>query len=163
VTRPEDDGPRRHHYAFAHRVLPLIMRNPDVDLAHLAGDLERLGGSLRATWERVGLDHAESERLPPDGLAVERRDVGDAEGLLVTLPPARHVAEAIFVLVAPLDPPGARRYVTLEAGWDVVHRRPYTVLGEWSDRGHLNLGDGPPAEGDAFVAAVSGVLAHRSR
>jgi hypothetical protein len=161
VTRAEEDQPRRHHYEFAHRVLPSILLNPNVDLEHLAGDLEHLHGALRATWERLGSKHDESDRLPPDGLVVERRDVGDAEGILVTLPPALHVAEAIFILVAPLDAGSARRFFTLESGWDVVHRQRYTVLGEWSDTGHSNLGEGPPVDGGAFIAAVASMLSRR--
>jgi hypothetical protein len=161
VASPEDDRPRRHHYAFAHRVLPSIMLNPDVDLEQLAGDPERLHAAVRATWERAGSTHDAGERLADDGLVVERRDVGDAEGLLITLPAALNVAEAIFVLVAPLAPPAARRFFTLEVGWDVARSRPCTVLGEWSTHGHLNLGEGPPADSGAFIAAVSGLLARR--
>jgi hypothetical protein len=138
------------------------MLNPSVDLEQLAGDPERLRGALRATWESVGSNHGESERLADDGLSVERRDIGGAEGLLITLPPAPHVAEAIFVMVAPLNPASARRFFTLESGWDVVNRRPYTVLGEWTKHGHDNLGDGPPGEHAAFITAVSGVMSRQA-
>lgn len=155
MTSAKEDQPRRHHYEFAHRALPSIMLNPNVDLDRLAGDLDRLGTALRATWESVGSKQETAERLSNEGLSVERRDVGDAEGLLINLPAALHVAEAIFVMVTPLNPPSSRRFFALDAGWDVVNQRPYTVLGEWSDRGHTNHGDGPAADGDAFIAAVA--------
>jgi hypothetical protein len=151
----ETGGPRRHHYDFAHRALPSIMLNPDVDLAQLASVPDRLNGALRATWQRVGDQLGESDRIPDDGLAVELRLVDGVDALLVTLPPALNQAEAIFVLIMPLEPATERRLFTLESGWDVVNRRTYTVLGSWTDAGHLNLGEGPSPDPDAFIAAIS--------
>lgn len=79
--------------------------------------------------------------------------------MLVARPEALRIAEAPFVLVTPLSPASERRYFTLEIGWDVVNRRPYTVLGEWADRGYLNLGIGPAAEPEKFIEAVAAVVA----
>lgn len=84
--------------------------------------------------------------------------MGGIRGLLVTLPEALRVPEAVFVMVAPLGPPSARRFFTLESGWDVAGRKRCTVLGEWSEGGHTTLGDGPPAAAGAFVTAVAEVL-----
>jgi hypothetical protein len=154
----ETAHPRRHHYEFAHRALPSIMLSPDVDLVRFSGDLERLDRALRATWDDVGSRQPESDRVAPDGLEVERRSVGGTEGLLITLPTALNPAEAIFVLVVPLDPSTGRRFFTLESGWDVVNKRTYTVLCSWTTDRHINHGPGPTPDPDAFVDAVSALM-----
>ena len=154
----ENGQPRRHHYEFAHRALRSIMSDPKIDLVRLANDQGRLDGALRATWGEVGARHAENDRVSEDGLSVERRSVSGFDGLLVTLPTALNPAEAIFVLVVPLESPEARRLLALEFVWDVVNRRPYTVLGAWTQEGHINLGDRPKTDPDAFIEADSAVL-----
>jgi hypothetical protein len=155
--RWQDDNPRPHHYEFAHRALLRMAVSPRVDLAALAG-AGRLDSALRATWAAVGERHAEADRLPDDGLHGELVEVAGHPAVLVTFPVANHVAEAFFALVAPLDPPESRRYLTLELSWNVVTGRPTTVIGEWRAGSHFNLGEGPEAAKPAFLVRMQRLL-----
>ena len=155
--RWQDDTPRPHHYEFAHRALPGIAFSPRVDLAGLAG-AARLDSALRATWAAAGERHGEADRLPDDGLQGELVQVAGQPAVLVTFPAANHAAEAFFALIAPLDPPRSRRYLTLEFSWNVVTGHPATVIGEWHAGHHLNLGPGPDAAKTAFLARMHGLL-----
>jgi hypothetical protein len=155
--RWQDDNPRPHHYEFAHRALPGIAFSPRVDLAALA-DADRLDSALRATWAAVGERCGEADRLPDDGLQGELVEVAGQPAVLVTFPMANHAAEAFFAVVAPLDPPESRRYLTLEFSWNVVTGHPTTVIGEWRAGSHLNLGPGPQAAKSTFLARMQRLL-----
>jgi hypothetical protein len=155
--RWQDDKPRPHHYEFAHRALPGIAFSPRVDLAALAG-AARLDSALHATWAAVGERCAGADRLPDDGLHGELADAAGKPAVLVTFPAANHAAEAFFAVIAPLDPPESRRYLTLELSWNVVSGRPATVIGEWRAGSHFNLGPGPEADKPAFLASVQRLL-----
>jgi hypothetical protein len=150
VARWQDDRPRPHHYEFAHRAFPGIARNPSVDLAALA-EARRLDEAMRATWTAIGARRPDEERISADGLHGELVALDSTTALLVTLPTALHAAEAFFVLVAPLEPPASRRYLTLEFSWNPLTGQPTTMLGEWTTVGHLNLGPGPGATRAAFL------------
>jgi hypothetical protein len=154
------DRPRPHHYRFAHRRLPQIMLNPDVDPA--AMDVSgRLHPALLASWAAVGGELAEADRLAPDGLAAARVRVDGREVVLVTLPPALGPAEAHFVaLIGAAD--GTRRYFTLERSV-AFDGRAATVLGEWAVAGHVNFGAGPAPDGPAFVGAALALAPGRRR
>jgi hypothetical protein len=158
MPRWQDDKPRPHHYEFAHRALRGIVFNPQVDLAAL-GRAGRLDGSLRATWAAVGERQGEPDRLPDYGLHGELAEIAGKPAVLVTFPVANHAVEAFFAVIAPLDPPESRRYLTLEFSWNVVTDHPGTVIGEWrADGHHLNLGAGPDASKSAFVARMQKLL-----
>jgi|SRR5215831_3470144 len=158
MPRWQDDKPRLHHYEFAHRALPGIAFNPQVDLAAL-GHAGRLDGSLCATWAAVGERQGEPDRLPGHGLHGELVQIAGKPAVLVTFPVANHAAEAFFAVIAPLDPPGSRRYITLEFSWNVVTDHPATVIGEWrADGHHLNHEAGPEAATSAFLAKVQELL-----
>jgi hypothetical protein len=153
----QQDKPRPHHYQFAHRALPAISRNPQVDLAALARS-GRLNGALRATWTAVGERLQEPDRLSGDGLHGELADLAGEQAIVVTLPPARHATEAFFAVITPLDPLQARRYLTLEFSWNVVTSQPATVVGEWQADRHINHGDGTGADRSALIAKVQQLL-----
>ncbi|GAA2750928.1 hypothetical protein GCM10010440_61180 [Kitasatospora cinereorecta] len=155
TARP--DGPRAHHYRFAHQVLPGLAR----DLGPQMLDNEPRGGftaGLASLWQGLGETLPESERLPGDGLSAELVDRGGHRMLLVELPRPSAPAEAYLVAVA--QPAGADhcRCFTLEHGVSPLDGQAYTVLAEWADRSHINLGPGPAAQRDAFVAAVEVLL-----
>lgn len=151
-----DDRPRMHHYVFAHRELPGIARRFAPNLVGLARE-GRLDDALRTTWTGVGEALPPEDRLAPDGLAAELRSLGAGEAILVRFPPPAHVTEAYLALVV-LEPGPDVRYFLLEHGWN-LDDSPRTVLGEWTEQAHLNLGDGPAADADTFVAAVERLLA----
>jgi hypothetical protein len=149
MSKWRGDEPRVHHYEFAHRALPGIAFNPRVDLAALA-NADHLDGALRATWAAAGERYGEADRLPDDGLQGELVEVAGEPAVLVTFPTANHAAEAFYALIAPLDPPESRRYLTLEFSWNVFTDHPTTVLGEWRIGSHVNLRPGPEAASRFF-------------
>jgi hypothetical protein len=162
VTRWQGDKPRPHHYDFAHRAVPGIALDPRVDLAALSRE-DRLDAALQATWAAVGDRRDAAERLPDEGLTGELVEVAGQSAVLVTFPVAIHAAEAFYALVAPLEPPESRRYLTLEFSWDVVTSNPTTVIGEWRAGGHVNLGLGPEAAASAFLARMEVLLSATHR
>jgi hypothetical protein len=144
------DRPRRHHYEFAHKLLPKVTMRPGVDLTSLVTK-GALVPALLHSWDVLGRELNEEDRLPPDGLTAEL--IGGT--LLITLPRAEHAAEAHFVAVAPCEPEQARRFYTLEHSWG-FDDQPETVLGEWHAGSHYNLGPGPVATRSGFLAALTG-------
>ncbi len=151
------DPPRRHHYEFAHRVLPELALQPDIDLGAMAA-ADLLDAALRSAWSDIGKLVPEAERLPPDGLHGELADLGGIPGVLITMPPAVRTTEAHLAALAPCDPPERRRYFVVEHSW-TAEGEPATVLGEWTrDHSHLNLGPGPAPNAEAFAEALRELL-----
>ncbi|MGI5174933.1 hypothetical protein ACQEVZ_01170 [Dactylosporangium sp. CA-152071] len=155
------DGPRRHHYLFAHRELPSGLFRLGIDLVS-AGRDGRL--DLDAVWDRVGQTLPDHERLPATGLAVSHHLVADHHVLLVVFPAAQHPAEAHFAAMAVSAHDARVRYIVLEEARSVIDGTRYTVLGEWTeDGGHINYGPGPEPRTEAFLSAVRSHLADRSQ
>lgn len=85
---------------------------------------------------------------------------------VVTFPLPRQDTEAylgVFVV-----PPTAKaiRYFTWERSIDIMTGQLATVIGEWSETGHGNHGEGPPFTGDLArdaQALIEGVLAIAAR
>jgi hypothetical protein len=155
--RYESDRPRPHHYSFGHRLLPGLVLRGRTNFNELASRalLDQL---LRAWWQDVGESLPAQDRLPHDGLQSELANAGNVPVLLVTMPAACHAAEAHFVAVAPDVKPDAWRCFTLEHTW-TLDDQPATVLGEWTATGHVNYGDGPPPERQAFLEALGSLAA----
>ncbi len=160
-----DTGPRDHHYAFAHRVLPAVFYS---DPGKFFEILNTEGSFLRFLWKQVGSELAEGNRLAADEL---RYDINYLENgtmiALVTLPSPQGVTEAYFVAIV-YRPPARQhkffeekalvRFITLEYGAQ-MDGAPRTVLCEWNaKRMHLNLGDGPEPKAEAFLEAVYALL-----
>ncbi len=158
MGRWQDDRPRGQHYEFAHKALPGIVRNPAIDFAALA-DQGRLDAALRTTWTAVGERHPDEEPINAEELRGELVDAGWTKIVLITLPAARHAAEALFIVVGPLSPPESRRYITPEYSWKPLTAQPSTILGGWAADAHVNLGSGPDTPTRfAFLARVSEIL-----
>jgi hypothetical protein len=128
-----DSDPRPHHYAFAHRVLPaLFLDDPDDFLSVMLGPS---GPSLVAElWSRVGEREAPDAILPSNGLCAEEISCDGRTGALITLPEARGMAEAHFiVLLGPSVDDEPRFFVLekteMESRWDGGGER--AVLCEW--------------------------------
>jgi hypothetical protein len=149
------DGSRRHHYLFAHRVLPSTALRFGADLVSAGRDGQL---ALDSAWDRVGQDLPEDERLPSAGLAVSHHHIDEHDVLLVTFPPPVGPPEAHFAAIALSTRDGQVRYITLERGLIPLNDTQYTVLGEWTDDAHLNLGSGPQPQPDAFLSALRLVL-----
>jgi hypothetical protein len=140
------------HYRFAHRTLRGIVEKDPGTFARLSARDDFVRG-LTGVWDAMNEALPPEQRLAAEGLATCRSD--DQNGrtiVIVTMPPAEHAAEAHFVGVV-IDDESLSRYITLEHGWN-LDDSPRTVLCEWTERGHMNFGDGPPADLDSFRQAV---------
>ncbi|TMC11219.1 MAG: hypothetical protein E6J41_06800 [Chloroflexi bacterium] len=153
-----ENGPRAHHYQFAHRALPALTAAHGPRLVELArsGDLAAL---LARLWDDAGSRLPEGERLASAGIAGEAHGLDGWDVAVVRFPPAERLTEAHLAAIAvPAGgAPGDPRYLVLERSVPAL-RPSGTVLAEWTSREHVNYGDGPPAETPAFLAAVAGVL-----
>ncbi|PIE18820.1 MAG: hypothetical protein CSA65_04085 [Proteobacteria bacterium] len=143
-------SPRAQHYDFAHLLLRRRFFEDPSGLARLVAG-EDGETFLQAMWNEA-MASGEVDPIPPRGL--KGTLVGGARGVLVVvdLPRPRAMTEAHQVaLVVPEQ--GDPRYFTLELGFDEDdHQR--TVLCEWRDGAHMNFGDGPAPDIEAFAAAV---------
>jgi hypothetical protein len=158
----EFDQPRAQHYVFAHRIIPQVFfGDPAGFMTLFARDGDRF---LRFYWEKIGerVENA-SDRLDGSALHGEIRSLpSDTQIALITLPTPEHVTEAYFIAAVThpgLDGRIAARYYTLEFGMSVFDNEPYTVLGGWVAGGHINMGDGPDPDLEAFYDTIKSKLA----
>ncbi len=113
----------------------------------------RMDQALLKTWAHVAEQLPESEQLPATGLTASLHQEEFGEIVLVTMPPAEHVTEAHFAAVVLPKKSKGTRYIVLEHSWSLSDE-PATVLGEWTQEGHLNLGAGPSPSVSGFLSAV---------
>jgi len=149
------DEPRQHHYLFAHRELPSAALDFGDDLVDAAatGHLR-----LREAWDGLAQRLPEHERLNGNGLGATYHRLGSYEAVLVRMPLAKRPREAHFALIVRPVAGGPIRYITLARAVSPVDGRRYTVLGEWTKEGHVNHGEGPPPDPNAFLAAASELI-----
>jgi hypothetical protein len=154
ISKFTDDQPREHHYVFAHRVLPAEAR-ANASAILQAAERGTATQSLAMIWDHVGSQLAPDRRLPSTGLSGSFRELSGARVALIHFPPAEHATEAhLAAIVLPrTQPAGPARYIVLEHSW-TPDDQPQTVIGEWADGKHLNGGNGPAPDEDAFLAAV---------
>lgn len=163
---PEEDRPRRQHYYFAHQYL----REKAQDHPRLLIDKLREDSAtryLRFHWVSCGLA-AKSETdefIPADGLGCFPIDIDtDWYGVLVQLPTPERMAEAYFVAIilptfdTALD---ACEFFALEFSKNMDGSK-RTVFGKWCDGSHLNMGDGPSPEREAFIDSICTLLLKRT-
>lgn len=154
-------SPRCAHYQLAHVAIRTVaFQNPYDFMALMAGSnaLELLASLLEQVREHC----TGEELLELDELAIHRTRVLGSPCLIVEMPPAELPPEAHFVgvwLTANDGPEtGQLRYFTLEAGNEEEPTR--TVLGEWNRAGaHLNHGAGPEPSLEAFIEAITALVA----
>ncbi|MER8188282.1 hypothetical protein [Kitasatospora sp. NPDC094015] len=153
-----NNDPRPHHYRFAHRVLADLARDPGPRMLDADPEYDFVPG-LVSLWKDFGERLPAADRLPSDGLRANLFLLGPHRLLVVELPRPAAPAEAYFTAV--VQPGGADhcRYFTLELAVNPFTGETYTVLGEWADGSHLNLGPGPASDLSGFLTAVVDVLA----
>jgi hypothetical protein len=161
--------PRCHHYTLAHYALRSVaFEQPVRFLGILASpDAQRfLTDLLRSVSE-----HCKEREPRPDfriqDVTVHKVRVGRYPCVVLELPRPRATTEAFFVaavLLADLDQglpdshAAVLRYFTLEKGF-VLGGPPRTVLCEWTAEGsHLNYGDGPAPQLQAFTGGLEELL-----
>lgn len=164
--------PRRHHYIFAHKLLPsFFFQKPDVFITAL---MNRRAELVRSLWDDVGKDIEGSDgseaRIPSDDLDLHLEVLPENTIVaIVELPEAQEMPEAHYValvyrlgtgdVVGGRDPGSIARVFTLEYGLTLSGPEERTVLCEWgSDGAHMNLGDGPEVSISAFVRRLARLL-----
>lgn len=158
---PPPNVPREHHYVFAHQMLRQACEQDPLKFFGVMSDDER-EGLLALLWKLT----ADVVGRPVSGLetsdvSVRPCLVNNKPTVLLKMPTPVATTEAHFVGVVYLEdmsqdgPPGehAFRYFTLEHGSN-QDGSTRTVLCEWVNGAHINLGDGPPATFAAFKAAL---------
>ena len=167
VPRPlicESGDYRPHHYAFAHGLVPAfsLLSGPEGTGTLLAMCVDPSGDFARKSWRMAGEDLPRDQRLSPEGLKATMVEVDDSLGLaMVRLPPARFMAEAIYVVGVYQKGRGRKmdfRLLTLELSYG-----PSTMLCEWAPTregglNHVNHGPGSPDSETALVKAIRQIL-----
>jgi hypothetical protein len=152
---------RFHHYVFAHQALPqLSASSPRESFAAL--NMPERNEALLHLWKHVGDQLPEGEApIEPDGLSASVHAIGDFVIILVTMPPPLFSPEAYFGALA-FGPFGGEqdpthRYFTLERSVS-IHGADTTVLAEWKNSVHHNLGPGSPPVADLFLNRVTQLM-----
>ncbi len=133
---------RIQHYKFAHKVLKDAFFEDRVSLVETILNSE---DDLRGLWYAVGKYYAEHyegiEELDGSDLSIVVKEFEDKFFIMIQMPIPIESPEAYFVgLVIPLKNINEARYITLEYGEEDNFK--YTVLCEWTEDTHLNLGEG---------------------
>lgn len=156
----DGDGPSPE-YAFAHYALrQLALAKPVHFLALMASP------KAQPFFKDVLADVSEQcgRKCSFDAAAVQVHHgrIAEYPCAVIVLPEPKNMAEAYMVAVVALIDPSQDepdienvkgRYFTLERGLSLAGGT-RTVLCEWSETGHSNYGDGPPATVEAFVSAL---------
>ncbi|HSH01982.1 MAG TPA: hypothetical protein VLL52_05630 [Anaerolineae bacterium] len=161
-------NPRPHHYFFAHDYLRWYChRDPARLFAILSSDAQ--AKFIEFAWEQVcrEQDRHEKSTLTAADINVYTFYLGPHPTILIQMPEAQAVAEAIMVAIVLLKPEGTEidestsidyRYFTLELGFDVETNNQYTVFCEWRENQHSNMGEGPQANIQSFTQTVANVI-----
>ncbi|MFD7992639.1 hypothetical protein [Streptomyces mexicanus] len=147
------DGPRAHHYRFAHDVLKHAALTNGSFLLDMPKD--EVDVLLGAFWDEAAQALAPEERLTdalPRGILMEQ---GRHSVLVVVLPPAVRATEAHFAAVVRHAGQDTCRYLTLERSVDPLTGEEGAVLCEWTDETeHVLVRTGMAHDPTAFVDAV---------
>jgi hypothetical protein len=165
-----EPDPRTQHYVFGHVVLRQMAFDKPLGVL---GILHSPEGPkfLTSLWDDVADQvRANGEPADVDGSALEFRPVlvGGFPCALVRMPPptaapeCHYVAIVVHLNLESEEPPPEEpmvSYYTLERG-QTVEGAEVTMLCGWNAAGtHLNYGEGPPPDPDAFVRALTELVA----
>jgi hypothetical protein len=162
----EFDCPRCPHYTFAHYALRLFAFHHPLNCMAILSSPESetfLADLLESAAEHCR-ERGETADFQASDLVVHRVRTGSFPCAIIEMPPPRAITEAFYAaLVLLVDTELAKpdltnaslRYFTLEKGFteDGSSR---TVLCEWTSEGsHVNYGDGPAPDWEAFAHAIA--------
>lgn len=154
--------PRCAHYQLAHVALPSIaLKDPESFMSLMASEqATELIGSLLEQVEEHCADQPPD--FDADDVTIHRTRVLGSPFLVLEMPPALLAPEAHLVAawLAINDGPeaAALRYFTLETTDGTSDLA--TVIGEWTADGtHLSHGAGPEPSVEAFVRAITALVA----
>ena len=154
--------PRAHHYVFAHVALRTFCeRDPLKFFAIMAS--EQKEDFISFVWEKVceQCDENEKADFSEKDIKISTIKVRNYPTVIIVMPEATAIAEAIMIGVVlttkteniNADTKIEYRYFVLEQGVDIKGGS-RTVFCEWSNKGHLNMGDGPEATVDSFIETI---------
>lgn len=132
-------------YLFANRVLPQLAFSDPVQARKLFAE----AASLKRLWVHTGLHAQHGNPRPPDGLGASH----EGDWTLITLPTPGEAPEAHFLAICWNAP--TPLYYTLELG--EFDGESSNFLCGWTPTGHVNYGDGHPADPIAFMKACRGL------
>ncbi len=145
--RQYQNGPRRHHYIFAHvAVRQMFLSRPEEFVAELTADADRF---LQAIWNRVARDVGPEEYLTGEGLRCEPVKDGNTEYYFLVMPEPEQISEARLTccyyhhessFFGLAKGKMTARYFTLEFGRH-LDGSPWSVLCEWQYDRHVNYGE----------------------
>ena len=156
------DKYRLHHYGFAHEIfLDFTQCSPDMMYTMIAsGEPESL---IEMLWGHVCERYDESQEtdIDPSGIKTSIHQLGSYPTVLIEMPKAKGMLEAIMIAVVLSDYTVIdnrsscefARYFVLELTQDATDRI-LTMLCEWSEGQHLNYGEGPEADVGDFLNIV---------
>lgn len=165
LTREEmHQDVRDHHYVFAHIALREACESDPGQFFNLmlSDDAEGLVSHL---WEQVcdSLGGVPKD-MDMSTLAIVPCEVLESRAVLIVMPQARRIAEAVMLLIVEKD--GIQgmdaaslpfRFFTLELGED-EDEQVCGVYSEWAGSTHLNYGGGPMPDIAGFRAWVAHFL-----
>ena len=167
TVEPDSNDPREHHYYFAHHYLP-AKANENAEALVEKLRIDPATQYLTSLWES-----SRSEIQPDDddvvistqGLASFQVDLDTRHsGVVVQFPSPTRTLEAYFAALI-LDRTSSllngHRYFTLELA-DDSEGCERTVFCEWTDKRHINYGDGPRPEREAFIGHVARFLSNQN-
>jgi hypothetical protein len=145
-------NPRRHHYLFAHKVLPTVFYKNSTHFIYTLG-INKLAQSL---WYSVANDYIENkaEHLLADGLEVNLFKNDELIGVTFELPKAIALTEAIFIFAVTkrgdMNNKVNSKYFTLE--YMENNGEAATVMCMWDmNKRHLNFGVGCEIDMNIFI------------
>jgi hypothetical protein len=161
IINPSKD-PRAHHYDFAHVALRLFCDNDPLKFFAIIASEQR-DDFVNYIWQKVcaQCDEKEKPDFSDKDIKITTLKVGDYPTIVVVMPDAKAMAEAIMVGIVltskidgnSADPNVEYRYFVLEQGVDLEGGN-RTVFCEWSNESHLNMGDGPEASIEDFIEEI---------
>lgn len=148
--------PRIYHYLFAHKYLPdKLLENSQGVMSWITG--EKGVEHLITRWGMLRLfNNIDSkDYVSPTGL--NRIVINPTSGhtiVLIQFPKPERVSEAFFSAIL-VQPDNSYRYFTLEKTFgEDDNGIPKTVLGEWINGNHVNLGSGSSPNIEDFSALI---------
>lgn len=128
-------------YLFANRVLTQLVFSDPVQARAMFAEAD----NLKRLWIHTGLHAQHGRPRPPEGLSVSVQ----GDWTMITLPAPSEAPEAHFLAVGWSAPIPV--YYTLELG--EFDGESSNFLCGWTPTGHVNYGDGHPADPVAFLKA----------
>lgn len=153
------NDPRAHHYTLGHVAFRMYCDSDPMQFFGIMASEDK-NAVISMLWEKVcgQCDSEEKTDINPDDIRITPLRIGEYPVVLIEMPEAKAVAEAIMIAVVLTDNIDELesadkinyRYFVLEQGID-LNGESRTVFCEWSEESHLNMGDGCNPDPESFI------------